>query len=103
MQDNLHKEVEHRVRVLKQNGYPATFICNASAPPTQETADKRDRKRRRDHWRRDQTETGDVTEGTPGCLREGDDGEVSYSGRTTTQPTGRRTQYWTMVEDRNCW
>jgi len=39
MQDNLHKEVEHRVRVLKQNGYPATFIRNASAPPTQETAD----------------------------------------------------------------
>ena len=38
-QDNLHKEVEHRVRVLKQNGYPATFICNASALPTQETAD----------------------------------------------------------------
>ena len=24
--------------------------------------------------------TGDKTEGTPGCLREGDDGEVSYSG-----------------------
>ena len=25
--------------VLKQNGYPANFIRNASAPPTQETAD----------------------------------------------------------------
>ena len=38
-QDNLYKEVEHRVRVLKQNSYPVTFIRNASAPPTQETAD----------------------------------------------------------------
>ena len=26
-------------RVLKQNGYPANFICNASPPPTQERAD----------------------------------------------------------------
>ena len=26
-------------------------------------------------------ETGDKAEGTPGCLREGDDGEVSCSGR----------------------
>ena len=25
--------------VFKQNGYPANFICNASAPPTQETVD----------------------------------------------------------------
>ena len=38
-QDNLQKEVDHLARVLKQNGYPANFICNASAPPTQETAD----------------------------------------------------------------
>ena len=30
--------------------------------------------------RGDQTETGDKAEGTPGCLREGDDGEVSCSG-----------------------
>ena len=38
-QDNLQKEVDHLARVLKQNGYPANFICNASAPPTQETAE----------------------------------------------------------------
>ena len=38
-QDNLQKEVDHLARVLKQNGYPANFIRNASAPPTQETAD----------------------------------------------------------------
>ena len=39
MQDNLQKEVDHPARVLKQNGYPANFICNASAAPTQETTD----------------------------------------------------------------
>ena len=39
MQDNLQKEVDHLARVLKQNGYPTNFIRNASAPPTQETAD----------------------------------------------------------------
>ena len=38
-QDNLLKEVDHLARVLKQNAYPANFICNASAPPAQETAD----------------------------------------------------------------
>ena len=38
-QDNLQKEVDHLGRVLKQNGYPANFIRNASAPPMQETAD----------------------------------------------------------------
>ena len=38
-QDNLQKEVDHLARVLKQNGYPANFICNASTPPMQETAD----------------------------------------------------------------
>ena len=38
-QDNLQKDVEHLARVLKQNGYPASFIRNASAPPIQETAD----------------------------------------------------------------
>ena len=40
-QDNLQKEVDHLARVLKQNGYPTNFIHNASAPPTQETADVR--------------------------------------------------------------
>ena len=39
MQDNLQKEVDHLARVLKQNGFPANFIRNVSAPPTQETAD----------------------------------------------------------------
>ena len=39
MQDNLQKEVDHLAGVLKQNAYPAYFIRNASAPPTQETAD----------------------------------------------------------------
>ena len=38
-QDNLQKEVDHLARVLKQNGYPANFIRNASIPPMQETAD----------------------------------------------------------------
>ena len=38
-QDNLQKEVDHLARVLKQNAYPANFIRNASAPPTQKTAD----------------------------------------------------------------
>ena len=38
-QDNFQKEVDHLARVLKQNGYPANFIRNASAPPTQEAAD----------------------------------------------------------------
>ena len=36
-QDNLQKEVDHLARVFKQNTYPANFIRNASAPPTQET------------------------------------------------------------------
>ena len=43
MQDNLQKEVDHLARVLKQNAYPANFIRNASAPPTQETADTSNR------------------------------------------------------------
>ena len=34
----IRKEVDHLARVLKQNDYPANFICNASAPPTQEPA-----------------------------------------------------------------
>ena len=38
-QDNLQKEVDHLARVLKQNAFPANFIRNGSAPPTQETAD----------------------------------------------------------------
>ena len=38
-QDNLQKEVDHLARVLKQNGYPANFIHDASTPPMQETAD----------------------------------------------------------------
>ena len=38
-QDNLQKEVDHLARVLKQNGYPATFIRDASTPAMQETAD----------------------------------------------------------------
>ena len=38
-QDNLQKEVDQLARVLKQNGYSANFIRNASVPPTQETAD----------------------------------------------------------------
>ena len=36
--------------------------------------------------RRDQTETGDEAEGTPRCLREGDDGEVSCSGTCVGAP-----------------
>ena len=31
-------------------------------------------------------ETGNKTEETPGCLREGDDGEVSYSGACVEEP-----------------
>ena len=34
---------------------------------------------------RDQT-TGDETEGTPGCLQEGDDGEVGCSGPCVKEP-----------------
>ena len=40
---NLEKEVDHLARVLKQNDYPANFIRNASAPPTQKTADSSNR------------------------------------------------------------
>ena len=36
--------------------------------------------------RRDQTETGDETEGTPRCLREGDDGKVNCSGACVGAP-----------------
>ena len=36
--------------------------------------------------RRDQTETGDEAEGTPRCLRERDDGEVSCSGTCVGAP-----------------
>ena len=43
MQHNLQKEVDHLVRVLKQNSYPANFIHNASGPPTQEKVDKSSR------------------------------------------------------------
>ena len=39
MQDKLQKEVDHPVRVFKQNDYPASFIRSASALLTQETAD----------------------------------------------------------------
>ena len=39
MQDKYQKEVDHLTGVLKQNAYPANFVCNASAPPTQKTAD----------------------------------------------------------------
>ena len=42
-QDNLQKEVDHLARVLKQNSYPASFICNTSATPTQERTDTRSR------------------------------------------------------------
>ena len=38
-QNNLQKEDDHLARVLKQNAFPANFIRNASAPPTQQTAD----------------------------------------------------------------
>ena len=31
------EEVDHLARDLKQNGYPVNFICNTSAPPTQES------------------------------------------------------------------
>ena len=149
MQDNLQKEVDHLARVLKQNGYPAYFICNASVPPTQETAytsscdeeqeergplvvilagiseDIRNVCRKFEHqsnlyvrvdsplnlnegqrylliskpmwyiipsvvvaglYQGDQMETGDETEGTPRCMREGDDGEVSYSGACIGEP-----------------
>ena len=34
----VQKEVDHLARVLKHNGYPANFIRNSSAPPTQGTA-----------------------------------------------------------------
>ena len=36
MQDKFQKKVDHLIRVLKQNGYPAKFIRNASALPTEE-------------------------------------------------------------------
>ena len=39
MQSKFQKEVDHLIRVLKQNGYPANFIRNASALPTEETVD----------------------------------------------------------------
>ena len=35
-------------------------------------------------------ETGDKPEGTPGCLREGDDGEVSCSGACMGEPPSDR-------------
>ena len=35
---------------------------------------------------RDQTEAGDETEGTPACLREGEDGEISCSGACVGEP-----------------
>ena len=143
MQDNLQKEVDHLARVLKQNSYLANFICNASAPPMQETADTNscDEEQEKEKeplvvipyvagmsedirhvcrkfnirvvFKSGRTlcsmltkvkdtlslgkqsnvvyripcscsqvyigEAGEETEGTPGCLREGDDGEVSCS------------------------
>ena len=149
-QDNLQKEVDHLARVLKQNGYPTNFTRNASAPPTQETADvsspeegqekgplvvipyvagmSEDIRRvcrkfnirvvfksgwtlrsmltkvkdtlpptiqcgilyplqlRPSLHRRDQTETGDETEGTPRCRRERDDGEVSCNRACVEAP-----------------
>ena len=51
-QDNLQKKVDHLARILKQNRYPANFICNVSAPPTRkqtQAAVMRNR-RRGDHW-----------------------------------------------------
>ena len=51
-QDNLQKEVDHLARILKQNSYPANFICKASAPPThkQTQAAVMRNRRRGDHW-----------------------------------------------------
>ena len=39
MQDKLQKEVDNLASALKQNGYPANFIRNGSAPSTQEIGD----------------------------------------------------------------
>ena len=168
-QDNLQKEVDHLARVVKQNGYPANFIRDASTPPMQETADTsgRDEEQEREKeplvvipyvagmsedirrvcrkfnirvvfksgrtlrsmltkvkdtlplgkqsnvvsyplqlrpglHRGDQTETGDKAEGTLGCLREGDDGEVSCSGTCVGESPSDLPQYWTVAEERNC-
>ena len=38
----------------------------------------------------DQTETGDETEGTRGCLQEGDDGEVSCNGACVEESPSNR-------------
>ena len=50
-QDNLQKEVDHLARVLKQNAFPANFIRNGSAPPTQETADSSSRDKEQEEER----------------------------------------------------
>ena len=52
MQDNLQKKVNHLAKVLKQNGYPASFIRNGCAPPhrkqQKQAAMMRNRRRRSD-------------------------------------------------------
>ena len=53
MHDNLQKEVDHLVKVLKQNGYPVNFISNLSSLSTKETANtsrhNRRQKEEKDH------------------------------------------------------
>ena len=39
MDSDAKKNLDRLASVLKQNEYSANFICNASVPPTQETAD----------------------------------------------------------------
>ena len=39
--DSLQREEDHLASVLKFNGYPSTFICASSTPPTQPAEDAR--------------------------------------------------------------
>ena len=56
------------------------------------------------HWR-DQMETGDKAEGTPGCLQEGDDGQVGCSGAYVGEPPPypllheKETEDWKSLVD----
>ena len=50
MHDNLQKEVDHLVRVLKQNGYPVNSTSNLSSLSTKETADTSRHNRGQRKW-----------------------------------------------------
>ena len=54
-------------------------------------------------YQRDHTETGDKDQGTPGCLQEKDDGEVSFSDEGEGRTTPREAIYSGIPDPLQLW